>query len=362
MTAADRVKTICKVIIFVLVLAMVLLIVSKIFVPFNRQDTNQAKTFYRLEKNTVDTLIVGSSTLLVGVSPLQMWEDHGIVAHTWANSTQAPEITYLNVKEAFQYQKPKLVIIGITSLFQEYDVDANEAFLRRGMDFHKLSPEKLATIRDITSRSVGGELTGGEKQSYLSYVFPLLRYHSRWKDIGKYQEDKSVYTYYNYHYDYMHGQFAIYRTEKVKPRTLVDPDAKPEEICETSWKFYKKTIDLCRDNGADVLVVVYPDSWWNTGRHLTAVKLFEEEGVDFLDLNEDAKFEAAGLDWDTDFYNPRHLNPVGANKATKYLGKYIVKRYDLPQWKCSDKVRRQYDEDLARYKKDVADFQKKRGY
>ena len=96
---------------------MIFIFLGKLFIPYYKQDTDQNRPFYETEKNTVDVLIAGSSTLLVGFSPLELWEDYGIVAHTRASTVQAPPVTWLNIKDAYRYQKPKVVGMGITSLF-----------------------------------------------------------------------------------------------------------------------------------------------------------------------------------------------------------------------------------------------------
>ena len=132
------------------IFALLIVFAGKLFIPYYIQDTDQNRTFYKMEKNTVDVLIAGSSTLLVGLSPLELWEDYGIVAHTRASTVQAPPVTWLNIKEAYRYQKPKVVVMGITSLFLDYDYDANEPYLRRGLDFKRLSADKLkAVVRHI---------------------------------------------------------------------------------------------------------------------------------------------------------------------------------------------------------------------
>ena len=85
------------------IFALLLVFAGKLFTPYYIQDTDQNRTFYKTEKNTVDVLIAGSSTLLVGLSPLEIWEDYGIVAHTRASTVQAPPVTWLNIKEAYRY-------------------------------------------------------------------------------------------------------------------------------------------------------------------------------------------------------------------------------------------------------------------
>lgn len=64
--------------IVIIAFMMILIFLGKLFIPYYIQDTDQNRTFYETEKNTVDVLIAGSSTLLVGFSPLELWEDYAL--------------------------------------------------------------------------------------------------------------------------------------------------------------------------------------------------------------------------------------------------------------------------------------------
>lgn len=333
----------CVAIIFV-----VLLYASgKVFTPYYKMDTNQNKTFYRTEKDSVDVLIVGSSTLLVGLSPLELWENYGIVAHTRASTVQAPAVTWFNVKEAYKYQKPKVVVIGITSLFNSYDYDKNEPYVRRGMDFKKLSLDKLKTISEITERS--------NSQHILDYVFPILRYHDRWKDL-QLADIQNL----RYKRDFMRGQYPVYKSKPIESRAVVDKSVPAAKADPDSWSFYKKTIDYCTEQGSKVIVVNMPDDRWNYGKYLTAKDLLEKSGVEYIDFNLEESLEALSIDWNKDFYDPHHLNPVGAQKTTAYLGNYLIENHpEVPVNQCSDSTGKLLDEDVKQYHALLHDFEEK---
>ena len=56
-------------------------------------------------------------------------------------------------------------------------------------------------------------------------------------------------------------------------------------------------------------------------------RIVEEAGFRFLDGNYYA--EEMGLEYNVDFYNPKHTNAIGAAKFTTYLGNYIREHYDI---------------------------------
>lgn len=328
------------------VFVILLTILGKLFTPYYIQDTDQNRTFYKTEKNTVDVLIAGSSTLLVGLSPLELWENYGIVSHTRASTIQAPPITWLNIKEAYRYQKPEVVVMGVTCLFIDYDYDKYEPYLRRGLDFKKLSADKLKAVYEVVKRS--------DSQHMADYIFPLLRYHDRWKEL----QWTDIYNL-QYRHDFMHGQYPIYRTEKIEARDRVDETVKPEKENDDSWSFYKEIIEYCRAQGSEVIVVNMPDDRWTYGRYLTAKELTESCGATYIDFNTEELLNETEIDWDRDFYDPRHLNPVGAQKTTRYLGEYLIENYpELPRNQCSSKTADIFNRDLLEYKNELNEFEK----
>ena len=310
---------------------------GKILTPYYIQDTDQASTFYKVEKNTVDVLIAGSSTILVGLSPMELWENYGIVAHTRASLVQAPPVTWLNIKEAYKYQKPEVVVMGITSLFLDYDYDANEPYIRRGLDYKKLSFDKLRTVYEVVKRS--------DTQHILDYIFPVLRYHDRWKD---YQwADTRILT---PRYDFMHGQYTVYKQTEIEPRDEVDTTVPAEKENEDSWSFYKDAIEYCKSQGSEVIAVYMPDDRWTYGRYLRAKELLESCGAAYIDFNMEEVLDATDIDWAHDFYDPHHLTPLGAQKTTEYLGDFLVKNYpELPRYQCSENTEAQLNADLQQY-------------
>lgn len=157
-----------KIIVFIIIALLIVVYSGKAIIPFNAQDTNQTKTFYKTDKNSVDILMVGTSTLMVALSPLELWKKYGFVSHVRGSSIQAPIITYLNVREAFKYQKPDLVIFSANNMFREYWYDKHEPFLRRGMDFKKLSLPKLSAARDIADKS--------KKQDIICFPYNKISY------------------------------------------------------------------------------------------------------------------------------------------------------------------------------------------
>lgn len=342
-------KTIIKLICFMILLGTVLYYVGQWFIPYSDDSSRQSDSFYKTEKNSVDALIVGSSSVFVGITPLELYEDFDISAYTRGNSTQAPAITYMNIKETYKYQKPKVVIMGVSSLFANYDVDENKPRLIRGTDDKKISIEKLEVAAYVASNS--------DEQNFIDYIFPIFRYHDRWKNITA---EDVIDTLYPAH-DYMRGQYTVYKSVPITARDKVDTSVEPEEYNQESWHWYKKAIDYCKKQGSEVVVVYMPTADWSYGRYITAKKLMDETGVDYLDFNLEEMITATEIDWSKDFYNDGHVNLVGAEKITQYIGQYLINNYKGINGNIADNNRMQLEEDLVLYKNDLMQFKEQIG-
>jgi len=104
---------------------------------------------------------------------------------------------------------------------------------------------------------------------------------------------------------------------------------KNSTITMTTKMYMKKTIELAKNHGADVLLVWYPSATTGTiDRHKAVQKLADQYNVPFIDFN--VNQYDTGFNWLTDTRDGgNHLNYNGAKKMTKYLGKYLIENYHL---------------------------------
>ena len=89
--------------------------------------------------------------------------------------------------------------------------------------------------------------------------------------------------------------------------------------------------------------------------HRGIVKLAEENGVDFLDGNND--LEGVGIDWNEDtFDRGDHLNLSGSVKLTEYLAAYLEKECSLTDHR-NDPAYQSWEELLPAYEQEVRDME-----
>lgn len=329
---------IIKIIAFLTILLVLVLGVQREFIPFQFQDTIQARTFANYtEEDSVDVLIVGTSSIMVGISPLRIYQDAQITSHVRGNSRQPPQVLYLDVKDALRTQKPKLVVCSAAMVLSDFNVDEEEVRVRRGMDYLPLTIDKIKVACAVVKES--------EWQTLSSFIIPLTRYHSRWTDIkeGLQRGNRDE-------YDFKHGQYAVYRTEPQVDNTVEKmKDKTPVEVSESSMYWYKKVSELCRENGMEFLLVTTPDQRWTMGKHNSIEQAAKSIGADYLDYNVDGIIEECGLNWQTDFYDDHHANAGGSIKQTDYLVKYMQDKYNLKASEISDSTRKRFEEDVEHF-------------
>ena len=332
-------KMIAKPIVFLLLFFAMGLGFTRLLTPFWVETSNQSVTFYDLPADSIDVMIVGSSSLRVGVSPLAMWGSHGITSFSRSSSVQAPLITYYNVAEGLEYQNPEVVIIGTMYLFQEYDVDHTdrEPGLRAVLDTRRLSKQKLEAISAIVQKS--------DYQTWFDYLFPIIRHHDRWASLNEdvfYRE-----------FHYTRGYLPVYKLEVLEDQRNMTPVDRPAAVDEDSAYYYGKAIEACLEKGCKVLLLTAPRVDWTYAEYLAIQQLADEYGVDYLDFNLDDVWDAAGVDVQTDFYNATHINAYGAVKISQYLADYLAEHYQIPDRRGDETVASTLNADYERFQAEM---------
>ena len=177
MTREEKLRRFAAVVVFLIVIGAVLSITGKIVrAKFIGDSTTIVNGFYAEKKNDIDLLVLGSSNSFCTINPLVLYEQYGIAAYDFGSSSQPLNITVLYLKEAFRRQKPKVVALEINMIVGDSLSGGYESGLRWGLTDMPLSIDKLKCIY---------QSVGAVNAEYFSYVFPIFRYHNRWKEISK---------------------------------------------------------------------------------------------------------------------------------------------------------------------------------
>ena len=273
--------------------------------------------FYAEKRKDIDLVVIGSSNSFCTVDPLVLYEDYGIAAYDFGSSSQPMHISVLYLKEALRTQQPKVVALEVNMLTSDSITSRREAGLRWGYTNIPLSVDKLRCIY---------ESVGAVNAEYFSYVFPVFRYHNRWKELTK-----SDYTYFwqdktNYTKGYLETQ-AVSET----PVNLTDYNFEGAAwFEEENIACLDEIAKLCKEKNAALLLFKSPKEGWHRYETEAVRALADARGLQFVDFNELYSEGALSLDMAADFRDAQHLNDFGAQKVTRYLGDYLKETYELP--------------------------------
>lgn len=367
------IKNIRNIVLFLLIGILLFCAVQNILTPNWTDKTTPyiIDGFLSLEEDSVDVLFLGTSHMLSGVSPMRLYEDTQLHAYSLASEGQPIDCSYYMLNWALQYQKPEVVVLDASCLFRAdntFSAGQSNSFWRYLMDVMPLDAGKLEMAKAYAETSYG--------DSFLSVLFPIIKYHSRWNELssGDFSES-NVTSYYsaglfsvstvngtsdslenivstaNY-YEERDSGYRISLQNGIVEQVTIDGYLYESTISDYNLAYFNKICALCDENDIELLltkipVLQYPQYYngaWTPKRSSLALELAQANGINFIDLLYDAPTE---VDFQTDTMDHgMHLNLRGAEKVAHFLGTYLQETYDL-QGESSA----QYDQMLAQYQK-----------
>ncbi len=288
--------------------------------------------YYR-EAGGHDVIFVGDCEVYANFTPMEMYRQAGITAYVRGSSQQLIWQSYYILEETFQYEIPQVVVLNVNAM--RYDEPVSEAYNRLTIDKMRWSSAKVGII--LASMT--------EEESFLSYVFPILRYHSRFDELTA--ED---FTYlfqvkdntWNGHL--MNKEINPVGTLPTK-RILSSYDF--GDIC---WEYLDKILQLCQDNGVELVLIKAPSlyPYWYDEYDAQIEQYAADNGLDFynfLDVTEEI-----GIDYTQDTYDAGlHLNLTGATKLSTYFAEILSQEYGLADHRDDPEIAPEYDEKLRLY-------------
>lgn len=288
---------------------------------------------YYKETTDHDVIFVGDCEVYENFSPITMWEDYGITSYIRGSAQQLIWQSYYLLEETLEYEKPEVVVFNVLSM--KYDTPQKEAYNRMTLDGMKWSKSKVDDIRASMM----------EDEEFADYVFPILRYHSRWQELTS-DDFKYLFTRRSV------SQSGYYMRIDVKPaQTFPKPKKLANyEFGENSWKYLEKMRKLCEEKGIQLILVKAPSlypAWYDEWEDQIEeyAKTYELPYYNFLDLTDEV-----GIDFTKDTYDGGlHLNLSGAEKMGAYFGKILREEFQVPDRRNDEKIASVWAEKCAAY-------------
>lgn len=319
-------KTIFGVIAFWVVVESMELI-SDFLYPQN-DITRNWQSFYALEENSVDILIVGSSHAYSSFNPEILGENLGQQAYVLASSSQNVTQTYFNVKEAIKYQKPEMLIL------ETFGIDNNNNWQGENEETPDKNWKKESNIDGMRLGIVKLEAIAEQylPENWCYALFKIARCHGNWKDT---QLIMSNYDFFKNGIDQYSGfrpSESVMSEETMKQYEEMAETHSEYKICEENETYYHKLAQLCKENEMKLYMIMAPmyDGYIKKinyeSRYQQIAALAQSEGVEYLDCNK--LYDEIGLDatdFEDAFNSYHHLNRQGADKVTTYVAEVLKK-------------------------------------
>ncbi|MCR5025607.1 MAG: RICIN domain-containing protein [Lachnospiraceae bacterium] len=345
-------REVLKSIIFIILTAILISFLNWVFTPSwsyhedkNNEESTRFRDFYKLDENTLDYLVLGASQSFYSLSPMFVYGETGYTGYDLGSGMQSTALSYYWLKEACKTQKPKIVIMDVHALIR--DPQGSE-FIIKPLLGMKLSRLKLAAIRDCSLKL----------QTAYSALFPLYRFHDRWKELGSedfIKPDESGYfmkgtmIWFQSSNKYLSPEISMRENEVLydQPDGSLGTYIEEADISQSGAEYLQKIISFCEDNGITLIPVVFPSKKWNERwSELVGTYFRENTELKLIDLCAD---NAAGIDYDRDTPdNGFHLNYEGNTKVSCYFAGLLKDTGRFTDHR-GDKAYEKWDNDLTRY-------------
>lgn len=268
----------------------------------NKASREQYEQFFQTEQE-FDVLFLGSSHMINGVSPIDLFCEYGITSYNLSMHGNYVASSYYLLKESLGLlekkgrQLPKVVVLDI------YGGGETVFDLHNAWDSFPLSPVKVEMAKALVP-----------KEDQAAMVAPFFLYHNRWSELKK--EDFRLYA--SRKYGVQPRYEMCYPAEEIV-RNPEDMETADEEKLD----YLSRINELCESQGIRLILIHIPYTYhpeWQ--REANAVCQYAtEQGMFCINfMNQDI-----GIDFEIDFYDQGHLNAVGMRILTRELGKILTK-------------------------------------
>lgn len=311
--------------------------------------------FENQPKDSIDVLYFGTSELFAAVDPMITYSSEGITGYNFATTYKSAVTAYYQLLYALKHQSPKVVACDFEALFVDSLPTDVEPLYRK---IYETMPDK-----EIKKQLLDEIMQLDPSQDYLSWKFPLLRYHSLWSNLQKANFAP------NCRYDGSYPSYkkgALMRSDnfngdifKITP-ALWEPDGSHNELSDISVKYYDMFIEECKSRNIKVVGLIPPKIYSAatlTSRWDTIKKYFDSRAVGCLNYNSYDQISRMGLNLNDHYYDSAHLNTLGSVVFSKTLAADLKNEYNLEGHKNDVTVSTHWDAAYESFKEEIPRMQ-----
>lgn len=274
--------------------------------------------FYAEKDDTVDVVVIGTSSTFSAYAPMVLWEQYGITAYDLCTNQMLEDAMPFAIEECMKTQSPKVIVIDLASFLYGSTAKAfegNDKVLRYNTDGYKNSFNRKELIDNIIE----------DESERWSYYFDLFYYHK----YGKLKFENWNYSKSNPNKGY-NCLVYVYPEENVTDIRDRDEDF---ELPEDEIALLDKVIEKADSTGCDIIYTISP--YCNSDEALNVhdragflKKYLIDSDKNVLDLYEERNKIGLlkNIDYSSDYM---HYHIFSAQKITAYLGEYLKENYAL---------------------------------
>ena len=338
-----RFFTLAKWLLAAVLLFFVLYFLQRILMPKYLDEAFEGRLvaeYYSEEFKHHDVLMIGDCEIYENFSPAALWENYGIPSYLRGSPQQLIWQSYYLLEDTLRYETPKVVVFNVLAM--KYGTPQNEAYNRLTLDGMRPSLSKWNAI----------QVSMTADENALTYLFPLLRFHSRWSELSA-----DDFTYAFQHLPALSHNGYLLRADirplETVPTGQILSDDRLPEIC---YEYLDRILHLCSENSIELVLVKAPTVWpyWYEEWDMQIAEYAKKNNLlylNFLDFTDDI-----GIDFQTDTYDAGlHLNVYGAEKLSVYFGSILKERFDLPDRRSDQRYSEIWAEKIDRYEREKAE-------
>lgn len=311
------------------------------------------RTFERLEKNSMDVLVFGSSKTFTTFNPPIMWNEYNFTSYDVGGALLDTETMYSYVREAFKTQSPKVVVLD------SYTLSDVEEQLNSGQKENvTIMPFGIPKVAAAFSERIPA--TEAE-----NWILPLKQYHTRLYMPGEVKSGAFVGTKFakqrkDIYMGYRAGLKPIPQKMTAKPKAI------EWDGFERNYKWFERTVEFLESKNCKIIVTISPTAnrttqlnYNNELQRRIEKKYPDVEYLWAYDFDDELKF-----DYQKDFTDPNHLTTWGAEKWSLYMGKHISELLNEDgtfKTVAHGKTEQLFDQDYKRYMKNYHPVNKQLG-
>lgn len=282
-------------------------------------DSDVWTNYYAEEDNTLDAVMIGSSSMYRYWIPTQAYEEQGFTSFLLGTAAQDIRLAPYLMEEAVKTQNVDLFVVEVRSIVMRGDVsEIKDEHYNYRMEVMTAGMKPSMTKFEMIQKYYRGTET--EK---LELMFPIIKYHDNLLQFDR-----------EFLIDRMDQGTDEFKTGR--QRAKITPIKTPvfnedgEQYLSDETLGYIDDIETKADElGVKVLLLATPyyPSKKQASKQIQLDEYIEAHGYDYLNMND--YLEDVDFDYSTDFYNSKHVNIAGAKKTTSFIAAYLKDNYGL---------------------------------